>query len=287
MAETAKAITTLELGAEGGFQIPVSLKKIRQTQDVSLDTATAGGTPTGTKPVDLMTGKLLEEVDLPLKKGVYRYKPKKTDKTTWSDFVEILPEDLAVIDDATHIENFVIDHFIPLKDVPFERVMDAYFLAPADGHNVKPLVLLAKVLRKTKKAGAFKLVKTSRQYLAVVYEKDGGLIVNTLAYAGDFAAVREAAEALERQGTKVKPAEVEMGVQLIETLAADADVLDSFEDDLIPLKADLVERALKGQELPKRARKAQTPVADDGLEARLRESIAQASSKGKAPVGVG
>lgn len=285
MAETAKAITTLELGAEGGFQIPVSLKKIKQTQDVALESASPNGYPMKQQNVDIHTGDVIGREDI--RKGIFRAKPKKTDKATWGDFVEISAEDMAVIEDATQIDNLVIDHFIPLKDVPFERVQDAYFLAPAEGMGAKPLVLLAKVLRKTKKAGVFKLVKTSRQYLAVVYEKDGGLIVNTLAYAGDFAAVREAAEALERQDAKVKPAEVEMGVQLIEALAADADVLDSFEDDLIPLKADLVERALKGETLSKRKRKAQTPIMDDGLEARLRESISQASSKGKAPVGVG
>lgn len=289
MAETAKAITTLELGADGGFQIAVSLKKITSKQDVSLDSASPDGNPIKQLNVDLVTGEKLAKDDV--RRGVFRSKPNKQKKETWSDFVEVRQEDLDVIADTANIDNFTIDNFIPLRDVPFERVQDAYFLSPAEGMSAKPLALFAKVLRKTKRAGVFKLVKTTRQYLAVVYEQDGGLIVNTLAWAGDFAAYREAAEALDRNDAKVAPAEVEVGCQLIEALAADADVLDRFEDDLIPLRADLVERALKGQALPpKRAKAAQSPVADDGLEARLRASIAKASrsasKRGKAPVAV-
>lgn len=289
MAETAKAVTTLELGAEGGFQIPVSLKKIKQVQDVTLDTASPLGHPLGTVLVDLVTGKPVIRDDV--QRGVFRVKPNKSKKQTWADFAPIKVEDLEVIEEVTKIDNFVIDHFVPLRDVPFSRVTDAYFLAPAEGMSARPLALLAKALRRTKRAGVFKLVKTTRQYLAVVYEQDGGLIVNTLVYSGDFGAVREAAEVLDRQDAKVRPAEVEMACALIEALASDASVIDSFEDDVIPLKADLVERALKGEPLPKSKDKAaKTPVAEDGLEARLRASIEQlessASKRKKAPVAV-
>lgn len=282
MAETAKAITTLELGAEGGFQIPVSLKKIRQVQDVILDSASPDGNPLKQQNVDLVTGALVANDEK--QRGVFNIKGNQQKKETWADFRPIQQDDLDLIEEATKLDNLVVDHFIPLRDVPFERVTDAYFLAPAEGMGARPLALLAKVLRKTKKAGVFKLVKTSRQHLAVVYEKNGGLIVNTLAFAGDFSAVREAAEALDRQDAKVKGVEVEMGVKLIEALSDSADVLDQFEDDLIPLKAELVERALNGEPLPATKGKSRTPVADDGLEARLRETLAQVPPPRKASV---
>lgn len=276
MAETAKAVTTLELGAEGGFQIPVSLKRITQVQDVSLDYASARGNPIKQVKLDLVTDEPLASDEIQC--GVFNIKGNKSKKETWSDFHPISTEDLEVIADATKLDNLVVDDFIPKRDIPWARVTDAYFLAPAEGMSARPLALLAKVLRKTKRAGVFKLCKTSRQYLAVIYEQDGGLMVNTLAYAGDFAAVREAAEVLDRQDAKVKSAEVEMGVKLIEALSSDADVLDRFEDDLIPLKAELVERALSGEPLPASSKDRQTPVTDDGLEARLRETLAQKKS---------
>jgi non-homologous end joining protein Ku len=270
-----KSITTLEIGADGLFAIPVSVSKIRTQTDVSLDTATAGGDPTGSKPVDAVTGRLLEEGDLPLQKGIFASKPKKSDRTTWSDFKPISPEDLEVIEDATKLDAFTIDHFIPLKDVPFDRVTDAYFLAPAEGHSAKPLVLLSRALKRTKRAGVFKMVKASRQYLAVVYEQDGGLIVNTVAFAADFTAVREAAEVLSKQQVKIALAELSLACDLIEALGSDADVIDTFEDDLIPLKADLVERALAGKELPKRQRREtpQTPTDEESLMGLLEASV--------------
>jgi DNA end-binding protein Ku len=283
MAQTTKSVTRLEIGEEGSaFAIPVSLKKIRSATDVQLDTATKFGEPVGEKKVEARTGKLLEEVDLPLQKGVFRSKPNKSKRETWSDFAPIKPEDLDTIQDATNIETFVIESFIPLAQVPMERVTEAYFLAPADGMPTKTLVLFARALKRKKAAGVFKMVKTSRQHLAVVYEKNGGLIVNTLAFSSEFGSVLEAAEALARDDVKISKAEQDMAETLIEAYSGDADILDTFEDDLIPLKADLIERALMGKSLPARKTRAAAAVADDDLEARLRATLDKASPPVKA-----
>lgn len=281
MAETTKAITTLEIGADGAFQIPVTLKRITSQTEVSLDSASPAGNPVKLILKDATTDEEFERSEA--RKGVFRSKPNKSKKESWSDFVEISKDDLDVIAEATNIENFTVDHFIPLKDVPLERVTDAYFLAPAEGMSAKPLVLLAKALKRTKRAGVFKMVKSSRQYLAVVYEKNGGLIVNTLAFSADCAAAREAGEALDRSDVKIAPGELALAEMLVgEVLATDAAVIDGFEDDLIPLRADLIEQALKGKiRLKPGARKKVQQQTDDGLEARLRETLRKA---GKTPV---
>lgn len=277
MAETTKSVTTLEIGEEGSaFAIPVSLKKIRTKGDVILDTASPDGNPVKEIRVDLVTDEVFEWGGQ--QKGVFKSKPKKGDKHTWGDFAAVNPADLEAITEATSLDTFVIEHFIPLAQVPMERVTDAYFLAPADGYPTKPLVLLARALKRRKAAGVFKMVKTSRQHLAVVYEKDGGLIVNTLAFASDFASVLEAAEALDRDKVTISKVEQEMADKVIEAYLAEPDVLDSYEDDLIPLKADLIERAIQGKELPKRRTRVKaSSVPDDGLEARLRETLKQTS----------
>lgn len=285
MATTTKSVTMLILGdEESAFQIPVSLKKIAASPDTSLDSASPDGNPLKQVNVDLGTGAVVEREEI--RKGVFAVKPKKTDKTTWHSFKEISKDDLELIEDATQIDSFVVENFIPLKDVPLERVTEAYFLAPASGLPAKPLVLLARALKKTKRAGVFKLCKSSRQYLAVVYEKNGGLIVNTLAFSGDFSAVREAAEALDRNDARIHPAELDMAAQLVEAYAADVNVIDSFEDELVPLRADLIEKALSGKPLPKKkVRKEHAPI-EDGLEDLLRRSVERAKPKRSAvPVG--
>lgn len=274
MATTAKSVTMLEIGEEGSaFAIPISLKKIGSKSDVTFDSASPGGNPLKEVKVDLVTGEVVPSGEV--QKGTFRSKPRKSDKATWGDFAVVKPEDLDTIAEATALDTFVVEHFIALADVPMERVQDAYFIAPASGMSSKPLVMLARALKRKKAAGVFKMVKTSRQHLAVVYEKDGGLIVNTLAYANDFAAVREAAEALAAQPVKIARGEQEMAETLIGMLTSPADVLDSYEDDLVVLKADLIERAAQGKELPKRKARKQSAAAEDGLEARLRETLAK------------
>lgn len=273
MAETTKAATILELGEESGFQIPVALKKVRSKSDVTLDSASLDGNPVKEIKTDLATGEKLEPHEI--QKGVFRIKPNKQKRETWSDFQPISPVDLDAIAAATNIDHFVIDHFVPLKEVPFERVTDAYFLAPVEGMTPKPLVLLARTLRKTKKAGVLKIVRATRQHLAVVYEKDGGLILNTLAFANDCGALREAREALQAMPVKIAPGEQELAVTLVETLSADAAIIDSFEDDMVALRADLVERALAGKPVEAPTRRKRVEAPDDGLEDRLRASLAR------------
>lgn len=281
MAETTKSVTTLEIGEEGSsFAIPVSMKKIKTTTDVTLDSATLDGNPVGLSVYDLVTGE--QVIRNTLRRGIFRSKPNKSKKGTWGDFVEVKPEDIEVIEEATKLDSFVVEHFIPLADVPMERIQDAYFLAPAEGMTAKPLVLLARAMKRRKVAGVFKMVKSSRQHLAVVYEQDGGLIVNTLAFAGDFTAVREAAEALKVADVKISKAEQAMAEKVIEAWASDASVIDGYEDDLIPLKADLVERAIQGKELPKKKRAPREPVgAPDDLTELLSQSVKNSKSPSK------
>jgi non-homologous end joining protein Ku len=283
VATTAKAVTVLEIGDEAPFLVPVSLKHISTSSDVSLESASPRGNAVGQVYVDLITAEPVKRDEI--RKGIFRSKRSKKDKETWSDFAEISADDIAIIDDATALDTFRIEHFIPLADVPFERVTDAFFLAPPDGMTPKPLLLLAAALKRSKQAGVFKMTKTKRQYLAVVYEKNGGLIVNTLAYAGDFAAVREAAEALDRHDVKVTPAEKALATELVLTLGADPMVLDAYEDEAVVLKQDLVERALRGEKLTARKKREIAPPTDDGLEAALRASLPKKARSGE-PVGV-
>jgi non-homologous end joining protein Ku len=276
MAQTTKSVISLEIGEEGSaFQIPVSLKKIANGNEVVLDTASSRGNPMKQVYVDLETGEPVERSEF--LKGVFKLKPNKQKRETWRDFAPIDRADLDVIEDATRLDTMVIEHFIPLAQVPFERVTGAYFIAPASGMTTKPLVLLARALKRKKLAGVFKMVKTTRQHLAVVYEQDGGLIVNTLAWAADFSAVVEAREALARDDVQIKKAEQDMAETLLGIYTTEASVLDSYEDDLIPLKAELVEQALTSR--PLAAPKKRQPTKADG---ELMESLEATLAKVRA-----
>jgi DNA end-binding protein Ku len=251
--------TMLEIGA---LIVPVKLEKISVRTDVKLDRATKDGNKIKRVEMDSVTGE--ECLADSIKQGVFE-NPKEG-----SGFREIPQEALAAIKEQTTLDTYEIEYFVPVKDLPTERFSDTYYLTPQTGVNPKPLKLLHQALKRTKKAGVFKLTLTSRQYLAALYAHNGALIVNLMHFAGDFKKADRAGEALAT--VEVDPKQVALACDLIEAMSSDADVIDTFEDDLVPLKQTLVDAALAGKKLRKeKGKKAPEPAADD-LTEQLRAS---------------
>lgn len=266
MASTVST-TTLEIGPARLFSIPIKIRKVSVKKDITLDRASPDGNPLGRVEIDKVTGETVEYADV------------KRGKFDGESFHEIPADMLTAIEEQTKLDSLAVEHFIPLKDLPFERANDAYFLAP-DG-NARPLRLLYEALVKSKKAGVGKLVFRSRQQPFVIYPAHGGLFMLTLSFASDFAEASEAGTAIS--GVEVPKDQVALALELVETLATEAEVLDGFEDDLLPLKAELVERALAGQRIESRAKETKAVVAHDNLMDSLKASVAEAqATKAKA-----
>lgn len=270
--------TLLEVQAEGGisrFVVPVKLEKISVRADVTLDSASPNGNKIKQVKTDAVTGEPVASDEV--KKGVFD-NPKDG-----TGFREIPQDALDAIEAETKLDSFQINYFVPVKDLPKERFSAAYYLTPQSGVNPRPLKLLYEALKRTKHAGVFKLCLRSRQYPAAVYALNGGLVVNLLHFAADFKKVKEADRALAEVAV---PAEhVKVATELIEALSTDASVLDTFEDDLLPLKSELVEKALAGRPLPKSKKKKAVEPATDELFEQLAASvdeIRRGKRKGKA-----
>lgn len=262
---------TLEIG--GRFQLLVALDKVTERKDVTLDRASKAGNKIARREFDSVTGE--EVTSDEVLRGVF----------TADGFRAIDAEAIEAIEAETKLDTFEVEHFVPLKDVPFNRATAAYMLRPQKGQKATALAVIHKALKQTKKAGVFKLCLTKRQYLAVLYAENGGLMVNILSFASDFTRAKRAAEHLE--GATVKSEVAALAVELIESLSTDASVIDSFEDDLPALKQRLVDEALAGKKIKAKAKKATVaPSADeDALYSALRESLAEiekqkGSSKG-------
>jgi Ku protein len=265
MARTVQN-TTVTVGL---LTVPVALRKITQKQDVKLDRASAAGNKIKRLEVDSVTGEVIDTEAV------------QHGKFDGETFHPISAAAIETIEAETKIDAFEIEDFIPLADVPFGRVIDAYYLAPqAKSGGAKPLRLLYESLRKTKKAGVFKLTLTKRQYLAVLYADNGGLIVNLLSFADDFRQASEADEAIAT--AEVKPAEIAMAVELVNTLAdlTEPGVIDSFSDDLVALKQRLVDEALAGRTLTVSGKPAPAvATGPDVLMESLKASVAAAAKK--------
>lgn len=260
---TTVSNTVLEIS---GLAIPVALKKIKEENEPKLERASMDGNKIKRSEADSVTGEIVTESQ----HGVYNED---------GEFVPIAEETLEEITEATKLETIEINNFISVAQVPWDRVEGAYFLAPQRGSSAKPLAVLHAALRRSRKAAVCKLSPRSRQKLAVIHAKEGGIFVAVLSFAADFAQVEEATKALRK--VKPDPRAVEAMCILIEALSAEPEVLDEQTDELIPLKGKLIEDALAGRAVTARVPRPLAVVedAEDMLVEQL-ERVSESARKG-------
>lgn len=261
--------TTLSFGL---LTVPVALHKVSTREDVKIDRASPNGNKLKRVEIDSVTGETVDS--LHVQRGIY------DNPRTGEGFREIPDAAIDAIEAETKLDGFQIEGFIPLKDVPFERVQDAYFLGPQKGANAKPLRLLHEALRRTKKAGVLKFVLTKRQYAGVVYALNGGLVLNIVAFASDFRRAAEASDSIAHIDADAKM--TALTVELVESMTVERSTLDVMEDDLVPLKQRLVEAALAGKPVKTKSKRKAEVDGGDVIE-RLQASIDASKKRAKIP----
>ena len=179
---------------------------------------------------------------------------------------------LDVIKDETRLVTIDVECFIPLGDVPWERVTGVYHLAPQAGMG-RALKLIAEAMRKRRVAGLVKFSPGSSQQAGVLFEKHGAVLVCPMVYEASMKFDGEAREALV--GVKVDAKMVAAAAALIDAMMAPdaAAAVAALHDDSVPLREALIEEAINGRVVSRRKRRA--PVGDDvlaSLEASLREA---------------
>lgn len=260
MASTIRSLL-LEVGE---VKAPVSLRGASEKKDVTFDTATESGAPI--KRIEIDGGEdgvevLIErEVEVPptgrqrkprMETVVDRkvaYLPYEGEKVKGvregDEFFPIKAEEVEQIESLTKLDTLTIQEFIPLKDIPWERAQACYFLAPPKGVGARILATLRDAMENKGVAGVAKLMPKSRQKLAIIHPKHGGLMVTVLAYSDTFAQVVEGVAAI--QAAQVTPKVLELMERLIDAKMEEVSVLDQYRDDLIDLKTELIERAKLG-----------------------------------------
>lgn len=265
------ANTTLHVGL---LTIPVALRSITESKDVMFETATPDGDVVTRPSVGASSGRVFERAEL-------------IHGVTHSDgtFREIPSDAIEAAKAATALDAFEIDSFVPLKDVPFERAIKSYFLAPQKGKpnprtgstpSAQSMALLHKALVQTKRAGILKIVPKSRQALAVLYPKGDGLYVTTLAWSEDW---QQADEANILGGIPVDAKNLAVAKSLIGALSRDdtTAVLDAQVDSYRAEKQRLINEALAGKAITPLAKKAKVEATDDLL-AQLEASLVAAKA---------
>lgn len=291
----ASTIRNLTLECEA-FSVLVSLRGASEKQDVTFDTATTDGKQI--KRVETVQPIMVkQEVEVEVPPVGKQRKPRKVmqevEKIAFlpyegekikgvregDEFFPISADEVEQIEQMTKLDRLTIEEFVSLDEIPWERAQACYFLAPPKGVGAKALKTLHDAMLAKGVGGVAKLMPKSRQKLALIHPKHGGLLVTVLAYADTFAQVVDGAAAIS--GVEPSDQALELMSMLIDLKKQPASSLDEYRDDLIDLKADLIERAKLGKPLTDEepGTAVVAPVApvggDDTLLERLRESVEQ------------
>jgi DNA end-binding protein Ku len=146
----------------------------------------------------------------------------------------------------------------------------SYFMMP-DKDSEKPYALLLKTLEDSNRVGIATVTMHQREYTVFIRPRKNGLTIHTMYYANEIQEVAGYGNA--EKDAKLKPAEVKLAEQLVESLSQDfkpEQFHDKFQENL---KA-LIEAKQKGKTLVAERQPAPARVIDM-MEA-LKKSLANA-----------
>jgi DNA end-binding protein Ku len=138
--------------------------------------------------------------------------------------------------------------FVPAEQIDPMYFAKAYYLA-ADGQGAKPYVLLRDALTKTGQWALVKVAIRTREVLAVLRERDGALVLQTMLWPDE---VRASEFAVPDDDVDVRKQEVAMAESYIATLKADFDP-ERYHSDYREALEQLVEAKAAGLPMPEQA----------------------------------
>lgn len=197
-----------------------------------------------------------------------------------------IPKDaLEAITEATKLDKMLVEEFVPLERVPFERATGFHFIQPKDG--LLAYRLLYERMLERQVAAVTKWTARSRQQLMVLYadERYGAIVGNTLTFATD---AREPDDAVRAALTvEPKPEMLAMTDKLIDQMLGEGQAIEDAVDDAVVQTQDLIEKAMLGEAIEAPEVPAEPQATDDeALIAALAASVqdapaAKANGKGK------
>jgi DNA end-binding protein Ku len=210
-----------------------------------------------------------EDVEVPFDEIVKGY------EVAPGQYVVIDPDELASLDPkATHTID--IEEFVDLEEIDPLFFEHPYYVIP-DGRAGKAYALLVEAMTRTNKVAIARLVLRTKQYLAAVRPKDGGLVLNTLLYADEIRPI-EGVEDVDP--SEVSDKELKMAEQLVESLSAKFEP-EKYRDEYRDQVLEMIEAKAAGQEIVSQPAVAEAPSVVD-LMAALEASLAASKEAKKA-----
>lgn len=150
---------------------------------------------------------------------------------------------------------------------------DSSFVALPEEHADKPYRLLLKALEDTGKMGVAKVTMHQREYTIFIRSRNNGLTLHTMYYQNEVAAVEGYGKTYD---VKLKPEEVKLADQLVESLSAPFNP-ETYKDEFQERLNELIEAKLKGKSMTVAPKSRKAPVIDM-MEA-LKKSLAGHAAK--------
>ena len=196
-------------------------------------------------------------------------------------FVTFTPEELKALDEkATNSIDVV--QFIPLAAVDRLYLDRAYFLGPGKGGD-KAYKLLAQALKKTGRAGLGQYAARGRQHLVLLRPWGDVLVMEQLYYHDELRSPKE----VPVGEAEVKPAELNLAVQIVEQGATEEFHPEEFHDTVRDRIKDAIEQKVSsGEEIAAEPEPEKGAKVLDLMEA-LKASLAKGGGEKKEARGGG
>ena len=152
-----------------------------------------------------------------------------------------------------------------------------YYLAPDGGMAAQAFAVMREGMKG--KVGVGKLALYGREYLVAVRPHDRGIVMHTLHHAAEIRSI-DVVEELGAVPEKVKPEEIRLAKQVIETFAAPLNLAD-YKDEYREGLQKIIEAKVAGEEIV--TPEAEAPPKVVNLMEALKKSLDAVSTTKKKP----
>lgn len=174
-----------------------------------------------------------------------------------------------------------IEQFVDIADIDPIYFDKPYYLQP-DKKGEKGYVLLRDALEETGRAGIARVVIRTRQYLAALLPREGGLVLMLLRYAQEVRSISELELPENKGDLKITKQEEKMAKELISSMSSDWDP-EAFHDEYREKLLAWIEKRIESGEIER------SPEAEDVEDApepinimtALKESLAKQKKTSK------
>jgi DNA end-binding protein Ku len=143
-------------------------------------------------------------------------------------------------------ETFEIRDFVPAGSVGALYFDHPYYVAPAGKGGAKAYALLRDALKRTGRVGIGTLVLRQREHLAALHPLADALVLSMLRYANEIRP--PSALDLPGEGEGYQKREMDLGLQLVESLAAEWDP-EQYRDTYTEVLRDVIGKKVEGKEV--------------------------------------